>query len=351
MHIDEKYMWRCLQLSKKGARAVKQNPLVGCVIVCDNKIIGEGYHRKIGEAHAEVNAINSVKDKALLEKSTLYVSLEPCSHFGKTPPCAELIIQHKIPKVVIATPDPNPKVSGKGIEILKEAGIYVQVGVLEEEAKKTNCSFFVNQIIKRPFIILKWAQTSDGFIDYNRESNIQLPLKLSNTITQAVVHKMRSENIAIMVGTNTAIKDNPSLTTRKWYGDNPVRVVIDKKGKLSPNSNLFNSAAPTIVFTQIFPYPIIGVHIKSFTLNKGEEEVKQIINKLYELGVTSIIIEGGAILLDSFIKSGYWDEAFIEISTTKKINEGVKAPQLAGCYTTAKNFIDSHHIHIKNEIT
>ena len=209
MSIDEKYMWRCLQLAKKGRATTKNNPMVGSVIVHNNKIIGEGYHRKMGEAHAEVNAIDSVRDHSLLKEATIYVSLEPCSHYGKTPPCAALIANKGIKRVVVAIKDPNEKVAGKGIKMLKEAGAEVVVGVLEAEAKDLNRSFFVNQTEKRPFVILKWAQTKDGFIDNERGSRDLPPLKLSNSITQCIVHKLRSQSMGIMVGTNTAIKDNP----------------------------------------------------------------------------------------------------------------------------------------------
>ena len=233
MGIHEKYMWRCLQLAKKGIGATKNNPLVGSVVVHNNVIIGEGYHRKMGEAHAEVNAINSVKDQSLLKESTIYVSLEPCSHVGKTPPCAALIASKGIPKVVVALKDPNDNVAGRGIMMLKEAGAEVIVGVLEEKAKELNRSFFVNQIEKRSFVTLKWAQTKDGFIDNERDNRELPPLKLSNSITQCIVHKLRSQNMGVMVGTNTALKDNPTLNTRHWYGSNPVRIVLDRTGKLS----------------------------------------------------------------------------------------------------------------------
>ena len=349
MSIDEKYMWRCLQLARKGLGTTKNNPLVGCVIVHNNTIIGEGYHRKIGEAHAEVNAVNSVSDTSLLKDATIYVSLEPCSHYGKTPPCAELIASKEIPRVVIAVKDPNAKVAGRGIQMLKDAGATVTVGVLEEDAKQINRSFFVNQIENRPYVILKWAQTKDGFIDNERESSNLPPLKLSNSITQSIVHKIRSHSMGIMVGTNTALKDNPTLSTRKWHGDNPVRIVIDRTGKLSANCNLFNSNAPTIVFTELNNYPTTE-NVTSIVINFNEAVISQILSKIYELDIATVMIEGGNILISSFVRSNVWDEAFVEVANIK-IGCGIRAPILSGSIINAKKYIESLHYHIKNEIT
>ncbi len=349
MSTDEKYMWRCLQLAKKGLGATKNNPLVGSVVVHNNGVIGEGYHRKIGEAHAEVNAIDSVKDKSLLKESTLYVSLEPCSHFGKTPPCAELIARNKISRVVVAVTDPNEKVAGRGVKMLVEAGCKVTVGVLEEEARSLNRSFFVNQTEKRPYVILKWAQTKDGFIDNTRLNRNMPPLKLSNSITQCIVHKMRSQNMGIMVGTNTALKDNPTLNTRKWHGDNPVRIVIDKTGKLPKGSRLFDDNAPTIVFTELLSYPITK-NATSISINFKKDAIKQILHKIYELNIATLMVEGGNILISSFIESNIWDEAFVEVADIK-IGCGTRAPILTSSYINAKKYIDSFHYHIKNQIT
>ena len=235
LSTDEKYMARCLQLAQSGGGYVSPNPMVGAVIVCNDRIIGEGYHRHIGEAHAEPNAIYSVNNKELLSQSTLYVNLEPCSHYGKTPPCADLIVKKRIKKVVIGTLDPNPKVSGRGAEILRDAGIEVIVGVLEKECHTLNRRFFTFQINKRPYILLKWAQTRDGFIDHCRSDNSIQALKISNSITQLLTHKMRSENMAIMVSTNTVLLDNPSLTLRYWFGKSPLRVAIDRKNMIPDN--------------------------------------------------------------------------------------------------------------------
>ncbi|MFA5655544.1 MAG: bifunctional diaminohydroxyphosphoribosylaminopyrimidine deaminase/5-amino-6-(5-phosphoribosylamino)uracil reductase RibD [Dysgonamonadaceae bacterium] len=351
MHrISEKYMNRCLQLAKKGEGATKTNPMVGCVIVHNDTIIGEGYHRKFGEAHAEVNAINSVRESSLLKNSTLYVSLEPCSYFGKTPPCAKRIISEQIPRVVIASTDPNSKVAGKGIQMLRDAGIDVVAGVLEAEAKSLNKVFFVNQLKKRPYVILKWAQTKDGFIDNRRESSETPPLKLSNSITQSVVHKLRAQTMSIMVGTDTALKDNPTLTTRKWYGDNPVRVVIDRTGKLAATSNLFSNDAKTILFTQLETYPIEKDNITCIHLNSEDDINRQILNKLFEMNLASVLIEGGTYTLTSFIEKNLWDEAFVEVADMN-IGNGIEAPGMALNVINAKKYIDSFHFHIKREIS
>ena len=349
MRIDEKYMWRCLQLAKKGLGNTKNNPLVGSVVVHNGRIIGEGFHRKIGEAHAEVNAINSVKDGSLLKEATLYVSLEPCSHYGKTPPCAELIAAKGIPHVVVAVADPNHKVAGRGIKMLRDAGAKVTVGILEDEAKRLNQSFFVNQIENRPFVVLKWAQTKDGFIDNERQTQDLPPLKLSNSITQCLVHRLRSRSMGIMVGTNTVLKDNPTLNTRKWCGDNPTRIVIDKTGKLSAFSKIFNEDAPTVVFTELDTYPISG-NVTALTIDFNGNVIKQILHKLFELNIATLMVEGGNILVSSFIESNMWDETLIEVSDIK-IGCGIRAPIVSGSFVNAKKYIDSFHYHIKNEIT
>jgi riboflavin biosynthesis protein RibD len=225
---DEKFMRRALQLASLGSGNVSPNPMVGAVIVCEGKIIGEGFHRLCGRAHAEVNAINSVKDEALLKRSTIYVTLEPCSHWGKTPPCSKLIIEKGIPNVVIGTLDPFPEVSGRGVRMLENAGVTVKCGVLEKECKELNKFFFTSLLNHRPYVLLKWAQTADGYIDRHREAGDDKPLIISNQFNSIAVHKLRSEVDAIMVGTTTAEKDNPSLTVRKWDGKNPLRVLIDR---------------------------------------------------------------------------------------------------------------------------
>ena len=247
--IDEKFMKRCLHLASLGAGFVAPNPMVGAILVYDGKIISEGYHKKYGQAHAEPNAILPVQNTEILQKSTLYVTLEPCSHYGKTPPCADLIIQSGIPKVIIGTLDPNPKVAGRGVQLLKNAGVEVEVGVLEAECRELNKRFFMFQENKRPFILLKWAQTADGFMDIIRTSAEVNPLMISNSTTSQLTHKMRSENQAILVGTNTVLLDNPSLTVRNWHGKNPVRVAIDRKSVIPADYKILDDQHPTLILT------------------------------------------------------------------------------------------------------
>ena len=345
-------MHRCLQLAKNGAGFTKPNPLVGAVIVHNDKIIGEGFHRHFGEAHAEVNAVNSVKDKSLLAQSAMYVSLEPCAHYGKTPPCTELIVSYGIPRVIIATTDPNPKIAGKGIEILKNNGVSVTIGLLEHEARELNKIFFVNQMYKRPFVMLKWAQSADGFMDLNRTiHDAKQPVQISNIITQSIVHKFRSELQGIIVGTNTALLDNPQLTSRKWFGYNPTRIVIDRENKIPPHSAIFNNAAPTIVFTAMDPKDRTGKKLAKFIeIDFSKDVILQVLNHLYNEKVYSVLIEGGAALLQSFIEKNLWDEAFVETSA-KKFISGVKAPDIQGQKISAKNYLDSVQFHLKSEIT
>ena len=241
-------MKRCLELARLGIHQAAPNPMVGSVIVHKGEIIGEGYHRKCGEAHAEVNAINSVKDKSLLKEATIYVSLEPCAHFGKTPPCSDLIVQHQIPHVVIATVDPFAKVKGKGIEKLEAAGCKVEVGILEKEAQALNKRFFTFHNHKRPYVILKWAQSPDGFIDKKRTNNAEKPTPVSNKAVKKWVHNIRTEEASILVGKNTAYLDNPMLNARLVDGPSPIRITIDKGLALPKDLNLFDQSIPTIVF-------------------------------------------------------------------------------------------------------
>lgn len=282
--------------------------MVGAVIVCNNKIIGEGFTSKYGGNHAEVNAINSVKNKALLTKSTLYVTLEPCSHYGKTPPCSHLIIEHKIPNVVIGCVDDNPEVAGKGIKKLIDAGITVTVGVLENECKTHHKRFFTFHNKKRPYIILKWAQTNNGFIA-PKTKNEQKPVWITNKTSRQLVHKWRAQEQAILVGTNTVIQDNPSLTVRDWTGANPIRVVLDKNNLLSNNYSVFNGDANTLTLK--------------------ESTAKDICNNLFKQNINSIIIEGGAKTLQLFIDENLWDEARV-FSGSVEFKEGIKAPRFSG---------------------
>lgn len=345
-------MHRCLQLAANGATFTKPNPMVGAVVVHNDKIIGEGFHRKYGEPHAEVNAVNSVKDTSLLHESMMYVSLEPCAHYGKTPPCAELIVSSKIPRVVIATTDPNPKVAGKGIEILEKNGVKVEVGLLQDEARELNKVFFVNQMYQRPFVLLKWAQSADGFMDYNRDlQDNKPPAQISNPITQSMVHKLRTQYQGIMVGTNTALLDNPQLTARKWFGLNPTRIVIDRENKIPARSAIFNDAAPTIVFTASVPENKAGKeNVKFIEIDFAEDTNARILKQLYNEKIYSVIIEGGAKLLSSFIEKNLWDEALLEISE-KKLMSGIKAPDIKGLEISAKKYLDSVQFHLKSETT
>jgi diaminohydroxyphosphoribosylaminopyrimidine deaminase/5-amino-6-(5-phosphoribosylamino)uracil reductase len=317
-------MQRCIQLATLGAGSVAPNPMVGALLVYGNRIIGEGYHQQYGQAHAEVNCINSVavEDKCLIEKSTLYCSLEPCSHFGKTPPCADLIIQNKIPAVVIGCGDSFQQVDGKGIQKLREAGIKVVTPVLEKEALNLNERFFTFHTHKRPFVILKWAQTANGYIGNNDNSR----LLISNEFTNRQVHKWRSEEAAILVGTNTALQDDPTLTTRLWQGNHPVRLVIDKTLRLPQTLHLFDGSVQTIVFNTIQQSE--QNHLLYYKIKSDQSLVAQMMEALYQQDIQSVLVEGGSKLLQSFIDEDYWDEARVITNTNLEIREGIKAPLL-----------------------
>jgi len=323
MSIDELYMHRCLALAELGRHEVAPNPMVGAVLVHGDRIIGEGFHQKYGKAHAEVNCINAVgeKDVHLISESTLYVSLEPCAHFGKTPPCVDLIIDKKITKVVTGCADPFAEVAGKGIEKLLSAGTDVITGVLENECKELNKRFFTFHALHRPYIILKWAQSIDNKIAENNK-----PSAISNEHSNRVVHKWRSEEMAILVGTNTALLDDPQLTTRLWPGKNPVRLVIDMDLRLPSYLKLFNDHNRTIIFNSI-------KHEENenrfyYRLKEEKNLVCQIVVALRSLEIQSVLIEGGATLLQSFIDAGLWDEARVITNEQMIIGEGVLAPVL-----------------------
>ena len=351
MEQNSIFMRRCFQLARKSEGFTKPNPLVGSIIVNKNRIIGEGYHRKFGENHAEVNAINSVKDKSLLQQSTLYVSLEPCAHHGNTPPCAQLIISKRIPRVVLAVRDPNPKVSGKGVELMRNAGIEVVEGVLKEEAFELNKFFFVNQIHSRPFIILKWAQSRDGFLDIHRDPLVnKQPTIISNNLTHTIVHKFRTCIQGILVGTNTALLDNHQLTSRKWYGDNPTRIVIDRQNKLPHSLALFDGAAPTIVFTEKTPINVEISSLKFIEIDFEGDTINQIINHLYNEKIFSLLVEGGSKLLTSFINKNMWDDAYIEIADLE-LKSGIKAPEIQSEEIEIKKYLNSSQLHLKSKIT
>ena len=316
-------MIRCLQLAQMGGGNVAPNPMVGAVLVYDNKIIGEGYHQKYGQAHAEVNCINNVSEENinLISKSILYVSLEPCSHFGKTPPCADLNIQNKIPKVVIGCKDFFKEVAGRGIQKLKDAGIEVIIGVLENECVNINKRFFTFHEKFRPYIILKWAQSINGKIGTPGNERILI----SNNYSNKLVHKWRSEEAAILIGTNTALKDDPLLTTRLWQGKNPVRIIIDKELRLPLSLKTFNDEVKTIVYNLIRNSTEENlVHIQ---LEK-ENFIDQIIYSLFEMNIQSVLIEGGAKTLQSFIDKDLWDEAKVITNEELIIENEVDAPEM-----------------------
>lgn len=334
-------MRRCLELAKNGLGTTYPNPLVGSVIVCDGKIIGEGWHKKSGEAHAEVNAVNSVKDQTLLKKATIYVSLEPCSHYGKTPPCCDLILKNEIPNVVIGTVDPNVKVAGNGIKKLIEAGKNVLVGVLEAECVALNKRFFTFHNKKRPYVILKWAESQDGFIapltsrpfdkfkaDLDQDDiKNKKPVWITNEFSRQLVHKWRSEEQAILVGTNTVIDDNPKLNVRDWTGNNPIRIVLDQNNRIPKASHIFDGQVKTIIFSN----SSTAINEENTTFERidfKQNIAKQILNVLFKHQIQSVIIEGGSQTLQTFIDENLWDEARVFIGNLR-LETGIKAPVLA----------------------
>lgn len=319
--VDEKYMRRCLQLARNAAATAAPNPMVGAVIVCRGRIIGEGFHIRCGGPHAEVNAIRSVKQPALLRESTIYVSLEPCAHYGKTPPCAELIIRKQIPRVVIGCRDPFARVDGRGIRMLREAGCEVVVGCLEEECRALIRKFVTFHSLQRPFVTLKWAESADKYIDVRRTGGS--PRVLSTPLTTMLVHKRRSECGAIMVGRGTALLDNPSLTTRWWWGNSPLRVVLTSEGSLPPDLRLLDGEVPTVVFGRgASPY---GASVDYVELSAGESPLRQVLGEIFRRGVQSLLVEGGSRLLQSFIAEELWDEAVVE-ETGILLGDGVASP-------------------------
>ncbi|MDN3665443.1 bifunctional diaminohydroxyphosphoribosylaminopyrimidine deaminase/5-amino-6-(5-phosphoribosylamino)uracil reductase RibD [Algibacter miyuki] len=324
MNTNETYIKRCLQIAKNGLGSTRPNPMVGSVIVHNNKIIGEGYTSTYGGNHAEVNAINSVKNKALLKEATIYVTLEPCAHYGKTPPCSDLIIKHNIPKVVIGCVDDFEKVAGLGIKKLKAAGCEVIVGVLENECRLHDKRFFTFHNKKRPYIILKWAESSDSFIA-PKTKNEQKPVWITNTFSRQLVHQWRGEEHAILVGTNTVLADNPSLTTRDFVGKNPIRIVLDRSEKLSNKLAVFNDEAETIVISGNNQ----NKKNESINWDLKNEIAKQICSVLYHKNINSVIIEGGAKTLQTFIDENLWDEARVFTGETQ-FKTGVRAPKFSG---------------------
>lgn len=304
---DEIYIKRCLQLAEYGRGSVSPNPMVGCVIVYKDRIIGEGFHRKYGEAHAEVHAINSVKEKSLLAKSTLYVNLEPCSHHGKTPPCSDLIISKNIPRVVLASTDPNPLVAGNGIKKLQDAGISVTQGVLNADAEFFNRRFYTFYQKKRPYIILKYARSADGFIDHERTKKHPHPAWITNDYCKMLVHKWRTEEDAFMVGTRTVMLDNPQLTARMWPGKNPLRISLDEFNVIEKTVHLLDNSTPTLIFTSEKKTQQKNIDFEKINFTKSV--VQQILDVLYKRKIQSLVVEGGHDLLQSFIDENMWDEA------------------------------------------
>ena len=348
--IEAKYMERCIQLARQGQGHTSPNPMVGAVVVHEGRIIGEGYHRRCGEAHAEVNAIASVReaDRPLLKSSTIYVSLEPCSHYGKTPPCAELIVRTGIPRVVVGCLDPFPEVSGRGVNRLREAGVEVITGVLEAECYALNKAFMTMQQLRRPYVTLKWAQSADGFIDRLRTAADEPPVVLSSAETLRRVHQLRTEVKAILVGTRTALLDNPSLTVRHWVGASPLRVLLDRSLKVPTTHHLLDGSVPTLVFTE--REAADRPNLCYAKLDFSRPLAAQIMATLAARKIDSLLVEGGTQMLQSFIAEGLWDEARVETAPIR-LGEGVPAPCLRqGLLQTAFTTRDGHLLECFNHL-
>lgn len=331
-----------MELALLGKGYVSPNPLVGCVVVHNDKIIGEGWHQKYGDAHAEVNALEAVTDKSKLKESTLYVNLEPCAHFGKTPPCADLLVASRVQRVVISNVDPNPLVDGGGIRRLREAGIEVTTGVLEKEGHELNKRFFTFMMQKRPYIILKWAQTADGFI---AKENFRSKW-ISNGYSRRLVHKWRAEEDAVLAGTRTVFHDNPQLNVRDWSGRNPIRVVIDRFLKLSKNLHVFDRSQPTLVYNLIKHEE----HANLVLIRLDEEKfIQQLTSDLYKRNIQSLVVEGGAQTLQLFIDGGLWDEARV-FTAPKTFMKGIAAPMLRGALVSSEAIgEDKLEVYVKNK--
>jgi diaminohydroxyphosphoribosylaminopyrimidine deaminase/5-amino-6-(5-phosphoribosylamino)uracil reductase len=325
MDPDQLYMRRCLELAEKASGYVAPNPMVGAVLVHNNKIIGEGYHQVYGGPHAEVNCLDSVPAlmKHLVGDSTMYVSLEPCAHHGKTPPCADLIIRNNIPAVVIGCRDPFKEVDGKGIERLQAAGVKVKTGILEDECKGLNKRFFTFHTFHRPYIILKWSQTANGMIGHAGPDR----LHITGSVTNHLVHKWRSEEASVMIGTNTAAADDPQLTNRLWSGPSPTRIIVDLDLKLSPSLNVFDGSARTIVFNTQKNESQNGVTY--YKISRNTNLISQVIEALFKLKIISVLVEGGSKLLQSFINGDIWDEARIITNQAIVIQAGIASPVIS----------------------
>ncbi len=336
-------MQYCLQLARLGEGYVAPNPMVGSILVYDDRIIGAGYHKQFGQAHAEVNCINSVAtaDQKYIALSTLYVSLEPCAHFGKTPPCANFIVQHQIPKVVIGCTDSFDSVNGKGIKILKQAGVKVQLGILEAACKELNKPFFAFHKQKRPFVTLKWANTANGFIGHSHSER----LLISNQVVNRWVHSLRNSHAAILVGTNTALIDNPQLTNRWWTGKQPVRLVVDKQLTLPTNLHLFNKACTTVVFNYLRHDMHPDNALRYWQLQPDKPFLQQLLQACHQMQLQSVLVEGGAMLLQSFIDEGLWNEAIVITNTQLSIPTGIAAPKLQQAQLIKTNHLSGQLVH------
>ncbi|WP_245693392.1 bifunctional diaminohydroxyphosphoribosylaminopyrimidine deaminase/5-amino-6-(5-phosphoribosylamino)uracil reductase RibD [Salinimicrobium catena] len=349
MTTQEKYMDRCIQLARNGLGRTYPNPVVGSVIVHKDRIIGEGWHQKAGEPHAEVNAVNSVKDKNLLKSSTIYVSLEPCSHYGKTPPCSNLIIDMGIKRVVIGTIDPFSEVAGKGVKKLMDAGCEVVVGVLEEKCRELNKRFFTFHTKKRPYIILKWAQSADGFLSpLPSTGKDREPVWITNRYSKQLVHKWRAEEEAIMVGTRTAIEDNPKLNTRLWHGSDPVRIVLDRQLRVPAESFLFDNSIKTLVLCEKVSSERSSENVIFEPVDFEKDLTTQICEILWRNKIQSVIIEGGRQTLQTFIDAEKWDEARV-FTGTVQFKEGTGSPKFSGKQISEENIAtDTLRIYIND---
>ncbi|MBC3539660.1 bifunctional diaminohydroxyphosphoribosylaminopyrimidine deaminase/5-amino-6-(5-phosphoribosylamino)uracil reductase RibD [Rufibacter sediminis] len=337
MSSDEKYMRRALDLAALGTGWARPNPVVGCVVVHEHTIIGEGWHQQYGGPHAEVNALNSVKDKSLLPHSRVYVTLEPCSHYGKTPPCADFLIQHGVRDVVICNTDPNPLVAGRGIRKLVDAGCKVHIGVLEAEGLELNRRFFTFQTQKRPYLVLKWAESADGFIAL---PNCQ-PCQISGPLAKQLVHKWRTQEQAILVGTRTALHDNPQLNVRHWPGLAPLRIAIDKQLSIPATHHLLDDSTPTLLYT--LQEKAATAQTEFVTLSPDAHFLNQLLADLYKRNVQSVLVEGGTVLLEALLEANLWDEIRV-LKSPVTLTQGVKAPQLPAMPFAARTNIGEDEI-------
>lgn len=331
----ERYMQRAIELAERGAGWVRPNPMVGCVIVHQDRIVGEGWHREYGQAHAEVNALNTVADPSILPESTLYVTLEPCSHFGKTPPCADRIIASGIRKVVIATIDPNPLVSGEGVKKLRESGITVIEGVEQERANAMNRRFMTFHTQNRPYVILKWAQTRDGFMDIVREDGQQGSYRISGDRSRRMVHRMRASEHAILVGKTTVLNDDPSLTTRHWSGAHPIRIVWDQKLEIPQSAAIFHAPGTTWVFNGKRDSKEGNTEFITWKYHTGN--IDSFMQTLYRRNIQSVLVEGGRATLHQFLDAGIWDELWV-FESEQVLGKGLKAPEIPSSYPVQRFF-------------